>query len=292
MALQTTGATIGPAGAMIETAGATIENDETLLLVEAAAAAYLEEYATAPRRDLVVVIPAFNEAVSVGAVVRAVPQAIDGVRTTTLVMDDGSRDGTADAARAAGAMVCSLGRNVGQGVVLRLGYRLASARGARYIATADADGQFDPGELPRLVAPLVAGEADFVNGSRRLGRNIQADPVRRAGVVVFGALLSALTGTRITDPSNGLRAWRTEVTDTVGLKQPQYQTSELLIRTIAHGFRVLEVPATMYERSAGMSKKGGNWRYGLRFARVIATTAWEERAGLPRWRVRRPAAPR
>jgi glycosyltransferase involved in cell wall biosynthesis len=276
--------------ASAETAGAIRETHETAGLVEAAAAAFLEEYVTAPRHDLVVVIPAFNEAESVGPVVRAVRTIIDGLGTAALVMDDGSHDGTADVARAAGAMVCSLGRNVGQGVVLRLGYRLASARGARYIATADADGQFDPGELPFLLAPLVSGDADFVNGSRRLGRNIQADQVRRAGVVVFGALLSALTGTRITDPSNGLRAWRTEVTDTVALKQPQYQTSELLIRTIAHGFRVLEVPATMYERSAGVSKKGRNWRYGLRFARVIATTAWEERAGLPRWRVRRQAA--
>jgi glycosyltransferase involved in cell wall biosynthesis len=272
-------------------AGATRETPETSRLVEAAAAAFLQQYASAPPHDLVVVIPAFNEAESVGGVVRAVPAAIDGVAAAALVMDDGSCDGTAEAARAAGAMVCSLGRNVGQGVVLRLGYRLASARGARFIATADADGQFDPAELPRLVAPLLAGEADFVSGSRRLGRNTQADRVRRLGVVVFGGVLSAVTGARITDPSNGLRAWRAEVTDTVALKQPQYQTSELLIRTIAHGFRVREVPATMYERSAGASKKGRNWRYGLRFARVIALTAWEERSGLPRWRVRRaPAA--
>ena len=262
------------------TAGATKETAETALLVDAAAAAFLREYAGAPRRELVVVVPAFNEEESVAAVVHAVPSEIDGIGVATLVMDDGSSDATADTARAAGAMVCSLGSNVGQGVVLRLGYRLASARGASYIATADADGQFDPAELPRLMAPLLAGEADFVNGSRRLGRNVQTDRVRRLGVVVFGTVLSGVSGVRITDPSNGLRAWRTEVTDTVRLKQAQYQTSEVLLRTIASGYRVQEVPATMYERAAGTSKKGRNWRYGLRFARVIATTAWEERAGL------------
>jgi glycosyltransferase involved in cell wall biosynthesis len=266
------------------TAGATRETPRTPGLVEAAAAAFLAAHADGPVPDVVVVIPAFNEEECVGAVVRAVPPVIDGLRTAALVMDDGSADATARAAAEAGAMVCSLGENVGQGVVLRLGYRLASALGATYVATADADGQFDPAELPALVAPLLAGEADFVNGSRRLGRNVQTDRMRRLGVVVFGYVISAVTGVHLTDPSNGLRAWRTEVTDTVVLQQPQYQTSELLIRAVAHGFRVMEVPATMYERSAGVSKKGRNWRYGLRFGRVIATTAWEERQGLLRAR--------
>ena len=100
----------------------------------------------------------------------------------------------------------------------------------------------EPASLPKALIDgtglgwRALGEADFVNGSRRLGANSQTDSVRRAGVVVFGSLLSRLTGVRITDPSNGLRVWRTEVTDTVALRQTQYQTSELLIRTIAHGF--------------------------------------------------------
>jgi glycosyltransferase involved in cell wall biosynthesis len=258
--------------------GATRETPETARLVADAAVAFLAASEHAPKTDLVLVVPAFNEEASVAAVVRSLPHEIEGVTAAVLVMDDGSRDATAAEASGAGAMVCSLGANVGQGVVFRLGYRLASQRGARYIATADADGQFDPAELPRLLAPILAGEADFVNGSRRLGSNRQVDPVRRLGVVVFGWLLSRLTGVRITDPSNGLRVWRTEVTDTVPLRQAQYQTSELLIRTIAHGFVVREVPASMYERSSGESKKGRNWRYGARFARVILTTWWEERA--------------
>ena len=109
---------------------------------------------------------------------------------------------------------------------------------------------------PRWSSPLVDGEADFVNGSRRLGRTYSTDPVRNLGVVVFGALVTVLTGVRITDPANGLRAMRAEITAVVPLHQPQYQTSELLIATIAHGFRVKEVPATMHERRSGGSKKG------------------------------------
>ena len=257
--------------------GATAETAATARLVEQAEAAFLAEYVDPAPAALIMVVPAFNEEATVASVARALPATIHGMTTATLVVDDGSTDQTAAEARRAGAMVCSVARNVGQGVVLRLGYRLASRLGATYVATADADGQFDPAELPRLLEPIVAGEADFVNGSRRLGDNRQADAVRRLGVVVFGSVLSGLTGVRVTDPSNGLRAWRTEVTDTVPLRQTQYQTSELLIRTIAYGFRVTEVPATMYERTAGESKKGRNWRYGARFARVIVMTWWEER---------------
>jgi glycosyltransferase involved in cell wall biosynthesis len=247
-------------------------------MVASAGRAFAEEFASSPGPPLAVVIPAFNEAASVGGVVRAVPRTICGLTCEVIVIDDGSTDGTGDQARAAGARVCRLPVNLGQGQALRLGYRLARERGAATIATMDADGQFDPGELPTLVAPLVADEADFVNGSRRLGRSEAADTVRRWGVVVFGALVSVLTGVRITDPANGLRAFRVEVVERVPLRQAQYQTAELLIGAISRGFRVREVPVTVYARGAGTSKKGGNFFYGFQFARVVLTTWWSGRS--------------
>ena len=223
------------------------------------------------------VIPALNEAESVAGVIGSVPKTICGLGTETILVDDGSTDGTREIARAAGALVCRLQVNLGQGQAFRLGYRLGRSRQARIICTADADGQFDPGELPALVEPILAGRADFVNGSRRLGRTETTDPVRKAGVVVYGTLVSVLTGVRITDPANGLRAFRSEVTESVPLRQTQYQTSEMLIGAIAQGFRVIEAPATMYQRAAGSSKKGGNLLYGLRFGRVVVTTWWAQR---------------
>jgi glycosyltransferase involved in cell wall biosynthesis len=252
--------------------------------------AFLAEHGPGPGAPMVVVIPALNEAESVAAVVESVPETICDLAVETILVDDGSTDGTADLASGAGALVCRLPVNLGQGHAFRIGYRLARARGARFIGTADADGQFDPRELPDLVAPLVAGEADFVNGSRRLGRTETTDVVRKTGVVVFGALITALTGVRITDPANGLRAFRSEVTETVPLHQTQYQTSELLIGAIAHGFRVKEAPATMYARKAGVSKKGGNLGYGLRFAGVVLTTWWTQRRAARR-RIAPPRAP-
>jgi hypothetical protein len=96
-------------------------------------------------------------------------------------------------------------------------------------------------------------------------------------VVFFGWVLSVLTGVKITDPANGLRAMRTEVAASLDLRQPQYQSSELLIRTIANGYRVKEVPVTMFLRKTGTSKKGGNVTYALRFTRAVVTTWWNVR---------------
>jgi glycosyltransferase involved in cell wall biosynthesis len=224
-----------------------------------------------------VVIAAFNEEDAIGAVLARVPRAVGDQGVDVIVVDDGSGDATAAVAQAYGVLVCQMPRNGGHGVALRLGYRLARDYGARYIATLDADGQYDPVQLPILMAPLVAGTADFVNGSRRLGEAYTTDRVRGCGVVVFGALMSVLTRHRVTDPASGFRAMRAEVTGAVTQTQTQYQTSELLIGTIFAGYTVVEVPVTMYRRTAGTTKKGRNLAYGARFFRVIVDTWWRER---------------
>jgi glycosyltransferase involved in cell wall biosynthesis len=190
-------------------------------------------------------------------------------------------------------MVCDVPVNRGQGAALRLGYRLAREGGARYIVTTDADGQYNPAEMDRVLGPVVAGEADFVTGSRRLGSQETKDLIRRAGVLFFAGTISMLTGQRISDTTFGLRAMRAEVTGAVRLEQPQYQASELLIGVITHGYKVTEVPATIHRRRVGESKKGqnplyklhipgvNNFFYGLRFARVAYGTWWRERRRAP-----------
>jgi glycosyltransferase involved in cell wall biosynthesis len=236
-----------------------------------------------------VVIAAYNEEGSVGQVVEGLPRTVCGMATEVIVVADGCADATAKEADVAGALVCDVPVNRGQGAALRLGYRIAREGGARYIVTTDADGQYNPLEIESLLAPIVAGTADFVTGSRRMGSEETKDPVRRAGVRFFAFLVSLLTGQRITDTTFGLRAMRAEVTGAVQLEQPQYQASELLIGVITHGYRVLEVPATIHRRRVGESKKGqnpfyglhlpvvNNIFYGLRFTRVVLGTWWRER---------------
>lgn len=227
--------------------------------------------------DVVVLIAAYNEAATLGAVLDSVPSTCLGLPVATLVVVDGATDDTAEVARAHGAYTCVVEVNRGQGAALRLGYHLAREGGCRYIVTTDADGQYDMAELPLLLQPLVDGEADFVTGSRRLGANESTDPVRRLGTRVFAWLVSVLGGHRVTDTSFGFRAMRAEVTGRVRLDQPQYQSAELLVGVLSQGYRVVERPMTMRRRSSGRSKKGNNLAYGWRYTRVVFTTWWRER---------------
>lgn len=246
---------------------------------DAAVDAFFTDLGDAARAlpPVAIVIAAFNEAGVIGRVIEALPATICGLKTAVVVVSDGSKDKTAEEARTQGALVCDVPVNRGQGAALRLGYRLAREGGADYIVTTDADGQYNPAEMERVLAPVVAGKADFVTGSRKLGSQETNDLVRRLGTWVFAVTISVLTRQRITDSSFGLRAMRAEVTGAVRLEQPQYQSSELLIAVLAHGFRVVEVPATIHKRKVGESKKGHNAIYGLKFASVVVGTWWRER---------------
>ena len=224
-----------------------------------------------------IVIAAYNEEGVVGSVVEALPNKLCGLSTTAIVVSDGSKDGTVAEASAHGALVCDVPVNRGQGAALRLGYRLAREGGAQYIVTTDADGQYNPAEMDAVLGPVVAGQVDFVTGSRKLGSQETNDLDRRMGTWVFAMTITLLTRQRITDSSFGLRAMRAEVTGAVRLEQPQYQSSELLIAVLTHGFRVAEVPATIHKRKVGESKKGHNAIYGLKYAGVVLGTWWRER---------------
>jgi len=239
-----------------------------------AAAAFLAAHPPGLGAPLAVVVPAYNEEPAVAEVIHEVPSEAAGLATEVIVVVDGAQDATATRAGEAGGLVCDVPVNRGQGAALKLGYWLARVRGAQVIATIDADGQYEPEELGRVVEPILAGRADFVSGSRRLGTELTTDPVRHLGVLVFGALFSLIVRHRITDPACGLRAIRPEVTAAVVLEQPQYQASELMISAALHGFRLAEVPTTMRDRGshAGHTKKDGNLRYGLRFARAALHT--------------------
>jgi len=258
----------------LETALAELEPAE-----RGAAAAFLATHAPGLGAPLAIVIPAYNEEPTVAAVIGEIPRSAAGLQTEVIVVVDGARDATASKAAGAGALVCDVPVNRGQGAALRLGYWLARARGARVIATIDADGQYEPDEIGRVVAPILAGNADFVSGSRRLGAELTTDKMRHLGVLVFGALISVLVRSRITDPACGIRAMRSEVTADVVLEQPQYQASELMISAALHGYRLAEVPTTMRDRGvhATATKKGGNFGYGVRFARAALRTWMRDR---------------
>jgi glycosyltransferase involved in cell wall biosynthesis len=241
--------------------------------------AFFAQHPAGEGAPIAVVIPAYNEEPTVADVVRRIPREILGKAVDVIVVVDGSDDATAAEAASAGALVCDVKVNRGQGLILMLGYWLAWKRGSEVIATTDADGQYDESEFDRVLEPILSGRADFVNGSRRLGTELTTDPVRKAGVIFFGGLMSVLLRQKITDPASGIRAFRTIIPRTVKLEQTQYQTSELLIATAMNGFRITEVATTMRDRPEGatLTKKGPNLLYGMRFARAIMFTFFRER---------------
>ena len=242
-----------------------------------AMATFAAEHPDLRMGEVAIVIAAYNEAANIKPVLEDLPDEVLGMRTSVLVVDDGSKDGTADIARSVpGVLVVTPPRNRGQGAALRLGYHVARVHGAQYIVTTDADGQYDDADIPVLVKPLVEDRADFASGSRRLGMYTTDDVVRHAGVRVFASVMSVLARRRITDTSNGLRAFRADVVDHLALEQPQYQATELLLGVLYRGFRYVEIGTSMHQRTSGASKKGPNLVYGYRFGRVILRTWWRE----------------
>jgi glycosyltransferase involved in cell wall biosynthesis len=246
-------------------------------VVDAAARTFAAEHPGLELGPVLVVIAAYNEADAIGGVLDAIPDEACGLHVDTLVVDDGSTDGTAEVVAAHGAHVASLARNCGQGSAFKASYRIGREHGAAYLVTLDADGEWDPADVPTVLEPVVEGEADLVLGSRVLGNADTEDAVRRAGVGVFAAIVRQLTGVAVTDTSSGLRAMRSELTGTVRLEQPQYQSSELLLGAIGQGYRIAERPVAHHPRAAGTTKKGPNLTYGLRYGRVVLRTWLRER---------------
>jgi glycosyltransferase involved in cell wall biosynthesis len=253
-----------------------VEPEHTARTVADALAQFEADRSGEPLSDLVVVIAALNEADNLPAVLSEIPVCISGVPVDVLVVDDGSEDATCEVARRHGASVLRLARNCGHGVALRAGYRAAWERGALYIATLDADGQWDPSDLPEMVSLVSSGQADIVIGSRALGKTLDTDTFRTYGVRVFSWLARLLTGAQVTDTSSGLRVMTAELVRMVRQTQPQYQTSELLVGAVLAGYRLAEVPTVMRPRISGTSKKGKNLAYGFRYARVMIGTWWRE----------------
>ena len=201
-----------------------------------------------------VVIPALNEAESIGSVVRSMPW---GEIAECIVVDNGSTDGTGDGARAAGARVVNSPRGYGAACVAGAKAALDSSDVLVFL---DGDGSDDVSAMQRLVGPIETGEADFVIGSRMRGR---AEPGSLNGAQIFaakmiGALVKMLYGFRYTD-MGPFRAIRRECLEAMRMRETTYGWNlEMQIKAVRMGLRVVEIPVDYRCRIAGESKVSGN----------------------------------
>jgi glycosyltransferase involved in cell wall biosynthesis len=225
------------------------------------------------RPTAAVVIPCLNEEGTIGPLIAEVQQvggdpALPVKLMGIYVVDNGSTDATADRAAAAGARIVSEPRR---------GYGRACLRGVQaagdvdLIVLMDGDGADDPPALPRLLAPLLAGDADLVIGSRTLGTAAAGSlmPQQRGGNRVAALMLRLLYGVRVTD-IGPFRVVRRPVLETLGMREMTYGWSvEMIARAARAGLRIREVPVDYRPRAAGVSKVSGNASASLRAGACI-----------------------
>jgi glycosyltransferase involved in cell wall biosynthesis len=206
---------------------------------------------------VVMLLPAHNEEATVADVIRRAPSAVAGHPVRVLVVDDGSTDATAATAVAAGAVVHSFGANRGLGAAVRTGLRLAVEEGAAAVAFLDADGEYAPEELARLVGPILAGQADYVVGSRFAGSPRAMRPHRWLGNQVLTAWVRLLVrrwGVRgLTDGQSGYRALSPRATAAAEIVHDFNYAQVLTLDLLGKGFRYTEVPISYRFRRHGRS---------------------------------------
>ena len=210
---------------------------------------------------ITVVIPAFDEAATIGAVLDALPDRVDGHPVTVTVVSDGSTDATASIAAGRGADVVDLPHNQGKGAALRAGMARTGAPAAATVWM-DGDGQHDPGALESVVGPILDGTAHMVVGSRYLGgaaghrAPLNRRAVRRASI----AILDRILGARLTDPFSGYRAFSPEGISSLELCGNGYQTELEVAGCVARAglaFREVPVPRIYGENTSKMGRRHG-----------------------------------
>ncbi|MEX0650079.1 MAG: glycosyltransferase family 2 protein [Candidatus Andersenbacteria bacterium] len=229
-------------------------------------------------KKLVVIIPALNEEKTIAEVISAIPNHLEAITLTqVIVVNDGSTDTTAAVAGEAGATVVSHHKPMGVGAAFHTGIKEALMAGADVIINIDADGQFDPSDIPRLLKPILDNDADFVTASRF------ADPalaphmpdVKRWGNGWVTTIVNILTGKKFTDVSCGFRAYSREAALRLTLFGHFTYTQETFIDLAFKNMRILEVPLKVRgEREHGTSRVASNlWRYGTKSATIMFRAA-------------------
>lgn len=203
-------------------------------------------------RRVTAVVPARNEARTIGEIVSRCRAHVDEV----LVVDGWSSDGTPEIALRAGAERVIRDSGKGKGAAIRLAAQVVRTGVVVFI---DADGSHDPNDIPKLIEPILSGEADHVSGSRLTGGSSELhggfdEFLRLTGSSFITAAINAFFGVRLSESQNGFRAIRTAVLAALELREDSTTIEqEMIIRTLTLGFRMAEVPTHEHARQHGRS---------------------------------------
>jgi glycosyltransferase involved in cell wall biosynthesis len=227
-----------------------------------------------PTTTLCIVLPALNEAATIHQVIGRIPREYPGVAAVKIiVVDDGSKDDTAALAEAAGAVVVRHATNRGVGKAFQTGVLTALEHGADIMVNIDADGQFDPNNIHDLLAPILAGKADFVTASRFLDPALvpQMPPVKLFGNRAMSWLISRLTNQQFADVSCGFRAYTRDALLNLNLFGDFTYTQESFLDLSFKGLRIVEIAIPVRGvREFGKSRVASNIpSYALRSFKII-----------------------
>ncbi len=219
------------------------------------------------REDLFIVVPAYNEATSIGQVTRELRADYPHV----VVVDDGSTDDTYEAAKGGGAYVLRHFINRGQGAALQTGIEFALRRGARFIVTFDADGQHRVEDIPPILEPIWRGQCEVTLGSRFLGETVGIPRTRRMTLRLAVLFTKFVNRVQLTDAHNGFRAFSRRAAQTIHITMDRMaHASELIDQIRLSGLPFREVPVqiryTVYSLAKGQSSRGAIrivWQYLL-----------------------------
>ncbi|MBC7107292.1 MAG: glycosyltransferase [Methanomassiliicoccales archaeon] len=212
------------------------------------------------------VIPAFNEELTIGSVVLETRKHVDQV----IVVNDGSFDRTSEIARLAGAYVVDLPKNGGKAAALRKGIEIVRSQGYDACVFLDGDGQHDPDEIPRIIEPVLRGEADLVIGSRFLNSNGSTPSYRKVGQRILNIVTNMGVKQKISDSQSGFRALSASAIENFNFHSRGYAIeSDMILHLSGKGMRIKEVPiSSRYDVPEGHKKKP--FAHGLEvFARVL-----------------------
>jgi glycosyltransferase involved in cell wall biosynthesis len=195
-------------------------------------------------------IPCFNEEKFIGSVVLKARKYVDMV----LVIDDGSVDATSEVAGLGGATVQRHRENEGKGVAIRAALKRCREEKADVLVVLDGDGQHDPGDIPRVVKPILEGEADVVVGSRFVGGGRMPPFYRRLGQHFLTMTGNVGSRTKVTDSQSGFRAFSSKAVDSLSLSEDGFAVeSEIQFAAGRAGLKVVEVPIQAFY--AGKAKR-------------------------------------
>lgn len=221
---------------------------------------------------LLVYIPALNEEKHIASVIQQIPVTIAGIdKVECLVVDDGSTDRTAEVSRQSGAFMVSHGHNQGVGMAFQSAVQYAWDHEYDILVGIDADGQFDPAEIPDIIQPLLKNQADMVIGNRfTQGRPQYMPPIKYHGNKMVASLVSSISEQKFQDVSCGFRAYNREALLRLNVFEKFTYTHESILSLVYQGMRVIELPISIRYYPERKSRVAGSIsNYASKTSRII-----------------------